>query len=75
MAPGLEVNGGASMPMAPPSIVDDTSALAHVLGIGTANPERMIQQADFPRDFVTTLNSNPRITDLANKISKRPCRK
>ena len=70
MAPGLEVNQGAAMQSAPPTTVEDTSALAHVLGIGTANPERMIQQADFPRDFVSTLNSNPRVTDLAIKISE-----
>ena len=72
MAPSLEVNGGASMQMAHPIDVDDTSALAHVLGIGTTNPERINQQADFPRHFETTLNSDPQITDLAIKISKYP---
>lgn len=43
--------------------------IACVLGIGTANPERVVYQTDFAKDFITTLNSSERVQTLTNKIS------
>ena len=53
------------------SVAGRTERLACVLGIGTANPERVVLQTDFARDFISTLNSSARIQNLTNKISKK----
>lgn len=48
----------------------DTTKLGYLLGMGTAVPERMIEQKNFTADFLDTLTDSKRVKDIARKINK-----
>ncbi|CAI7887326.1 unnamed protein product [Closterium sp. NIES-54] len=59
-----ETNSGPAVPVG-----GDASGLAHILGIGTANPDRKVTQAEFHEKFVTTLPFPDKKTeDLSKRI-------
>lgn len=46
------------------------SSLPCVLGMGTANPERIVYMKDFARKYGKAVGAPPAIQELANRICK-----